>query len=373
MSQAHRIAPVLFLGAGASAAAFAPPANVYYLPTVTQFFGKVHFPQGAEARGFEEACQRIARWIDLADGTNESSNWPVYDAEKLFGCLELLTTAESIIQSPIPIPITRTPMQDAPTVVVADLRDFLRRELVKVYGRDFPQLVDTNYLHLFKFLDGRTPKDQPVLTFTTNYDTVLESQLRNPRFSGEAFDGRPNLCTGFKAGNPARWAPQVFDEPAAKDERIIRLFKLHGSVTWKWDSSTGMRVPVEMDWREPTGDKDCVIYFGYKSVPEDDPFKTLHDRLKDTLLNTVALVAIGFRFADPYIFETFDMALRANHKLRIICCLKNEPDSKWPLARLIRAFPNQVVLLRDAEERPVAFGENGFLETLEQALDTARS
>jgi hypothetical protein len=250
--------------------------------------------------------------------------------------------------------------------------NFLKLEIVRVYGRDFPRRIDNSYSGLFKLLDTRIPEGQSIMVFTTNYDTVLESQIQNPRFAGVVFRAKPKLCTGFRPGNPSRWQPDVFDEPPGQNVRPIILFKLHGSVNWKWDSSTGRRLPVEMDWREPTGDKDCLIYFGYKSVPEDEPFKTLHDRLKKALLEAGAVVAIGFRFADPYIRETFDMALRANRELHIVCCLRSDPEPNSPVAELLETFPNRVSFVRGAGGKPLAFGEANFLQALEQELDDLR-
>jgi hypothetical protein len=369
MNKFYGIAPVLFLGAGASAGAFAPSEGVNYLPTVSQFFKKVHFPQGRDARGFEAAWQQIALWIDQARGTSENSRWPIYNAEKLFSCLELLNSAEEILPSEISIPISRTALTNGPSVRVSELLNFLKSEIVRVYSRDFPQLIESNYVELFRLLDGCMPQTDPLIVFTTNYDTVLESQIHNAKFSGQAFHAKPRLCTGFRPGNPAKWAPQVFAEIPAPDERLIKLFKLHGSAIWKWDTSGGTRVPVEMDWRVPTADRDCLIYFGYKSVPEEEPFKTLHDRLKDIVLKERILVAIGFRFEDPYIRETFDMALRANAKLHVLCCLRTEPSDASALRKMLVAFPDRVRLLRNSCKQLVPFGRDNFVKTLVEELD----
>lgn len=301
-------------------------------------------------------------------GTTDSHRWPIYDAEKLFAYLDLLKSAGELLPSEISIPISRT-QTNGPSVRVSELLDFLKRELVRVYSRDFPQVVAHSHAELFKFLDQRIPEGDPLLVFTTNYDTVIESQIQNAKFSGEAFRLRPRLCKGFRAGNPARWAPEVFRDPAKSDERLIRLFKLHGSAIWKWDTSRGTRVPIETDWREPTGEMDCLVYFGYKSVPEEDPFKVLHDWLKDVLLGCEVVVAIGFRFEDPYIRETFDMALRANHKLHVVCCLRSEPESSSALGKMRLAFADRVRLLRGSNRELVPFGGDEFVDVLRQELD----
>jgi hypothetical protein len=71
---------------------------------------------------------------------------------------------------------------------------------------------------------------------------------------------------------------------------LINLVKLHGSATWKLDAA---RQPIETGWSMPT-DHDCLLCFGYKSVPEQDPFVALHTLLKSVLLRCEAVIAIGF-------------------------------------------------------------------------------
>ena len=176
------------------------------------------------------------------------------------------------------------------------------------------------------------------------------------------------MCTGFARGNPGRWKPELFDAKPTQGTRQINLFKLHGSVTWKWESTDAGLEPVEMNWRQPTGETDCLLYFGYKSVPEADPFRTLHNRFKDSLVKSSVVFVIGFQFADPYIRETFDFALRANPQLRIVCCLKHMPTPNMPLANLMHAFPGRVQILAEDKNVPIAFGQDRLPEALRTSL-----
>jgi len=117
---------------------------------------------------------------------------------------------------------------------------------------------------------------------------------------------------------------------------------------------------------------DSLLYFGYKGIPEQEPFLTLHNLLKSTLLQCEVLIAIGFRFADPYIYELFVMALHANKGLRVICCLKRAPESSSPLSRLMEQFPHRVQVLVNQAGKPVSFGDTQFQESLEQILASPR-
>jgi hypothetical protein len=356
----------LFLGAGASACES--------FPTVLQFFEHVKFPDGVDARGFKTACMELARRISIAERTQENTAWPRFDAERLWGSLELLVNSNKLTSVPFGLPVTRTAglsSQDAGRVSPEDLLVFLKEQILRIYGRSVcaTQAKPSPHQNLFALLNKILPTEEPISVYTTNYDTVIEDLIHSPVFS-ETFHAGAQVCTGFAQGNPGRWKPELFDAKSVSGTRQIHVFKLHGSVTWKWDASGSSPQPVEMNWRQPTGDTDCLLYFGYKSVPETDPFRTLHVRFKDSLLKSSAVVVIGFQFADPYIRETFDFALRANPQLRVSCCLRHNPQNNTPLANLIHAFPNRVKILSGDDGSPIAFGQDQFSQALMTALST---
>lgn len=149
---------------------------------------------------------------------------------------------------------------------------------------------------------------------------------------------------------------------------MIHLVKLHGSITWKTGRNDPRR-PVETGWREHTA-HECLLYFGYKSVPEDEPFITLHNLLKTALLHCDTAIVIGFRFADPYIREIFDFALRANSGLRLICSLTRTPEAKSPISAMMEQFPKRVALLAGPSDNPLPFGHTNFQGALARSLAT---
>ena len=352
----------LFLGAGASACES--------FPTVLQFFEHVNFPDGADARGFKTACMELARRIAVAERTQENMQWPRFDAERLWGYLELLVNSNKLTSVPFGIPVTRTSLSPQNMgVSPEDLLTFLKEQILRIYGRPISTLpTPCPHLDVFALIHEFAPSDAPISVYTTNYDTIIEDLFLLPSFSQQAFHSAGHVCTGFSQGNPGRWQPELFDAKPGAGVRQVNLFKLHGSVKWKWESTSSGLEPVEMNWRQPTGATDCLLYFGYKSVPEIDPFRTLHNRFKDSLVTSSAIVTIGFQFADPYIRETFDFALRANPELRVICCLKHLPTPNSPLGSLVRAFPNRVLILLGGKETPITFGEDRLYEALRASL-----
>jgi SIR2-like domain len=352
MGQDTSIRIAVLIGAGGSCFAGIPP--------VMSFFERVIWPP---SDGLNAACQELARRISISERNEDSMAWPKFDAEKLFGWLEILEKTGQIHDPRMGIHIPNPPIP----IPVAGVIAHLRQEIVRIYGASIETgtLSEAPHKLLIDVLDRLHPPDEPLNVFTTNYDPVLE----------QLFDGGYRLpsgrttrtCNGFSRGRPGRWQPDLFSAPPEEGERLIQVAKLHGSATWKMDP-TG---PVDTGWGVPTP-HDCLLYFGYKSVPEVEPFITLHSRLKTALVESDAVVAVGFRFGDPYIRELFDFALRANPRLRIICSLTRLPDSNSPLSAMMNRFPGRVLMLADEAGKCIPFGDMNFAAVLEQTLTNRR-
>lgn len=342
----------MFFGAGASCFA--------KFPAVDSFFGSVAWPQ--EGRGFEAACRELARRIAIAEHTQENIKWPTFNAEKIFGWLEALEKTGRVADGPPRIRIPRPQVE----ISVDDVILFLRREIVRIYGNGIgsENLRTAPHAALFKLLDALAPPGEPLRVFTTNYDRVLEQLLENWDNANQVFGDNLRVCTGFSSERAAQWEPALFSEKPRSNERLVHLVKLHGSVTWKRDD-TGL--PLETGFRMPT-EHDCLLYFGYKNIPEEEPFIALHDLLKASLLQSEAVVAVGFRFADPYIREIFDFALRANANLRVVCSLTQTPESGSPLSRMMNRFPGRVELLAESNGEPIPLGHQDFGKHLKKFL-----
>ncbi|OLE87479.1 MAG: hypothetical protein AUG07_00810 [Acidobacteria bacterium 13_1_20CM_2_60_10] len=344
----------LFLGAGASCFA--------KLPTVESFFGHA-WPRGGILSAF---CSQLAQRISIHEGTQENLKWPLFNAEKVFGWLEILDEAQRI----------QSINGGAHSVNISnglglerradELMSELKREIVRVYGTELTPktLTAAPSKELFKLLDAVTPDTEPLHIFTTNYDGLLEQLFEHWRNGNSQISRQFRICTGFSSSQPAQWQADLLEEKPIPGVRLIKLAKLHGSVTWKRDAAGRT---VDTRWAMPT-EHDILLYFGYKSVPEQEPFVALHNLLKSTLLQYDSLIAIGFRFADPYIYELFDLALRANPRLQVIYCLNRAPESGSPLSRMTAQFPGRVHLLTSSTGDPVPFDHQDFQESLKRFL-----
>jgi len=216
----------LFLGAGASVCES--------FPTVFEFFEKVSFPAGVDARGFQTACMELARLIAIAERTQENRQWPRFDAEKLWGKLEVLVNSNKLTSTPYGLQVTHTSLSpQTPGVSPEDLLVFLKEQILRIYGRRVSTPSEPcPHRDLFALLHEIIPTDEPICVYTTNYDTIIEDLFHSQSFSEETFHSASHVCTGFAQGNPGQWRPELFDAKPTAGTRQVNLFKLHGSVTW---------------------------------------------------------------------------------------------------------------------------------------------
>ena len=160
----------------------------------------------------------------------------------------------------------------------------------------------------------------PIDIFTTNYDLCVENALGDD-------STRLSFCDGFLADRTAiRWKETNYSN------QEIRFYKLHGSVDWKYGKDGSI-------WRIPEHDftkheDQCIIYPGFKGVPQKPPFDRIHKFLEDRLLEADRCVVIGFSFRDEYINSVFDRALSKNKELRLLHWNPEPPSRKFPEGRL---------------------------------------
>lgn len=148
---------------------------------------------------------------------------------------------------------------------------------------------------------------RPLDIFTVNYDTSVEvfCLRRGIRFNN-----------GFRGV----WQPDVFKDA----ETDIRLYKIHGSVTW-WSTDEGIivEIPVRLDRPETqlyygARARSLIIYpYGPgKSSPQ--PALDLLPFLRETLQDAAVLVVAGYSFRDEEIRDRVLDAMRLNKDLTLV-------------------------------------------------------
>ena len=83
----------------------------------------------------------------------------------------------------------------------------------------------------------------------------------------------------------------------------------------------------------------------------------------------VTLVSIGFQFGDPFLRELVNFALRANEKLKVLCCLRSKPADQSTVRDLEDSHRDRFQLLRDKEGKLVPFGDKQFCTVMSEQLE----
>ena len=146
----------------------------------------------------------------------------------------------------------------------------------------------------------------PLEIFTVNYDLLLEGaleQMHVPYFDG--FIGTLN----------AKFYTELVESLPGSDSEtmpsfLVRLWKLHGSLNWIWDSDD----QIVRIGRAAPYDSPAAIYPSDTKYDESRriPFLVLHDRFRRSLHQPETLVLIsGYSFSDDHLNEQiFDAATR---------------------------------------------------------------
>ena len=196
----------------------------------------------------------------------------------------------------------------------------------------------------------------PLEIFTVNYDLLIETafeKMRVPYFDGFVGNLRGRFRTELVEGTPddkEHWLLPSF----------VRLWKLHGSVNWTWDTSPESEI-VRIGM--PVSGTAAAIY------PSDDkydesrrvPFLVLQDRFRRALAHpeTITLVT-GYSFSDEHLNELlFDAARRRPRSETIVFCYSDIPKE---LKRQAELHPNLQVV---APDRAILGGRNACWDQFE--------
>ena len=182
----------------------------------------------------------------------------------------------------------------------------------------------------------------PVELFTVNYDLLLEEALEEMHVP--YFDGFVGVLQARFQTELVEADPQA--DPGAMPAFLVRLWKLHGSVNWTWNSSNRI---VRLGQEAP-GSSAAAIYPSDAKYEESRrvPFVVLQDRFRRALHHPETLMLItGYSFGDEHLNEQiFDAATRRERSEFIVFSYSSIPG---PLAERAEITPNlQVVAAREA-------------------------
>lgn len=186
----------------------------------------------------------------------------------------------------------------------------------KVGGKDVnreivTQLVQTDFAEWIK----QAERKYPIEIFTTNYDFLLELALEHKEVP--YYDG---FCGSFRP---------FFNTESVEDIHFLhsqtKLWKIHGSLGWHFNSETGKILRVNPD------DDDILIYpssLKYKDSKKQ-PYESLMDRLSNFLKQDDSiLITCGYSWGDEHINSRIVSALKTNTSSHVIGLLH---DKVWDI------------------------------------------
>lgn len=152
---------------------------------------------------------------------------------------------------------------------------------------------------------GRANRKHPIEIFTTNYDYLFELGLEHKNIP-------------FYDGFTGSYKP-FFNAESIEDMGFIpkqsKLWKIHGSLGWHYDSKT------QNVYRKESSEEEMLIYPSTLKYNESkkQPYTALMDRLTNFLKQPdTVLITCGYSFSDEHINERILTALSNNDSGHVI-------------------------------------------------------
>ena len=214
---------------------------------------------------------------------------------------------------------------------IETLEESVRKTIAQVVSPDLKQIPNDHPHRKFARWLLKTSRQNPVEIFTVNYDVLVENALEAERIP--IFDG---FVGSYQ---PFFHADSVRRKETAPGKNWTRLWKMHGSVTWRRIEQDGR---IRVIRGEPNTEGE-MIYPSFEKYDESRqlPYSAFTDRLTRFLEQDDALLIVaGFGFGDEHvnnlIFGTlenrprthvyalqFEELPKENHLVRCACQQSN--------------------------------------------------
>ncbi len=215
------------------------------------------------------------------------------------------------------------------------LEESVRKTIARVVAPDLNSIpVDFPHRKFARWL-VKTSRQSPVEIFTVNYDVLIEHGLEAERIP--LFDGFVGCFQPFFHQDSLRRLE------AAPGSTWTRLWKMHGSVTWRRIDQNG-RVRVVRGGPDPAGE---MIYPSFQKYDESrqQPYAAFTDRLSRFLEQDDALLIVaGFNFGDEHINNLVFGALENRPRTHVFALQFEEPPEDCDLVKRACQRPNMIVI-----------------------------
>jgi hypothetical protein len=218
---------------------------------------------------------------------------------------------------------------------IKDLEESVRKTIARVVTPDLTAIQGSFPHRQFARWLGKTSRQNPVEIFTVNYDVLIEHGMEFERIP--VFDGFVGSHRPFFHPDSLR------RKESAPGATWTRLWKMHGSVTWRRIEQDG-RYRVVRGEPDPEGE---MIYPSFQKYDESrqQPYAAFTDRLTRFLEQDDALLIIaGFSFGDEHINNLIFGALENRPRTHVYALQFHEPADEAELSKRAIQRPNMIVV-----------------------------
>ncbi len=148
---------------------------------------------------------------------------------------------------------------------------------------------------------------------------------------------------GFSGSFRTFFDPQTMDEDDLPT-RWVRLWKLHGSINWRLDSSENISRGEKLDPSQMR-----IIHPSHLKYEESRkmPYFAMIDRLRALFKNQCVLVTCGYSFQDQHINQTLMEGIKSNPNANIFALLYGYLENYPHAIKLSSTHPNLSLLALD--------------------------
>ncbi len=218
---------------------------------------------------------------------------------------------------------------------ISRLTSIIRQEIARQVIVDEDSIPDTHPHRDFALWVVKGQRHIPIQIFTVNYDILIERALEAEFVP--IFDGFAGAYTPFF------YADSLRHIDAGPGKNWTRLWKMHGSVTWRRVTHNG-HVRISRGLPDPSGEMILPSDEKYDEARQQ-PYVSFMDQLIRFLeLERALLITCGFSFSDAHINSAIFGALANRPKTHLYALQYDDPDDNTDLVQRSYRQHNIVVV-----------------------------
>lgn len=261
------------------------------------------------------------------------------DPERLFRVMEFLSALETpgggLVQS------RQHEAADIAALIGTwhrDIDEYLNSRRRNVRGSALQRAIDQLWKELVDIFSMNAPPVDPRFDYLADLASSMRGQTIVTLNYDDALEHMPGRAMTFQIDSSPTARPVAPGFPA---NAVLRLIKLHGSLVWRRDNSTGDVEAMPYPWsyrNDPeawNGHTPGVIFGAGNKLRADGPYLALYQEFLTALSKAHQVIVIGYSFRDAHVNEALRRWVleqaQDDDLLRIGCLDDNIPSvvSRW--------------------------------------------